>query len=75
MAPTERYQIQLSSNPTIRASSSAGIATTRMRMNEATSGGIVLPIAWNMLPFTKMMPDATRLHDTMRRYSAPTAIT
>ena len=30
----------------------AGIATIRMRVNDAMSGGIVLPIAWNMLPFT-----------------------
>ena len=35
------------------------------------SGGIVLPIAWNMLEPTKMMPDATKFHDTMRRYSSP----
>jgi hypothetical protein len=42
-----------------------------VRVNELTSDGHVLPIAWNMLDVTKMTPDATKLHDTMRRYSAP----
>ena len=46
-----------------------------MRVNELTSEGMVLPIAWNMLEATKMIPDATKLHDTMRRYSSPTAMT
>ena len=58
VAATDNYQIHRSSKPAIRASSTAGIATTRIRVNDATSGGMVLPIAWNMLPFTKMTPDA-----------------
>ena len=53
----------------------AGTATSRMRVPEATSDGTVFPIAWNMLDATKIKPDATKFHDTMRRYSLPTAST
>jgi hypothetical protein len=42
---------------------------------EAASDGTVLPIAWNMLDATKINPDAMKFHDTMRRYSLPTAST
>ena len=45
-----------------------------MRTSDVATDGNVLPIAWNMLPVTKITPDATKLHDTMRRYSSPTAI-
>ena len=44
-------------------------------MTDATSGGMVLPIAWNMLAFTKIIPDATKFHEMIRRYSEPTATT
>src|SRR5437762_5983516 len=53
----------------------AGTATRRMRVPDATSDGTVFPIAWNMLDATKIKPDATKFHDTMRRYSEPTANT
>jgi len=53
----------------------AGTATSRMRVPEATNDGTVFPIAWNMLDATKIKPDATKFHDTMRRYSVPTAST
>jgi hypothetical protein len=43
-------------------------------VNDEISEGIVLPIAWNMLELTKMIPDAAKLHETMRRYSSPIAI-
>src|SRR4051812_34590327 len=46
-----------------------------MRVPDATSDGTVFPIAWNMLDATKIKPDATKFHDTMRRYSEPTAST
>ena len=46
-----------------------------MRVTEAMSDGMVLPIAWNMLEHTKISPDATKFHEMMRRYSSPTAMT
>src|ERR1043165_3789932 len=68
---TERYHTQLSRKPATRESSSTGIATTKRRVADVASDGIVLPIAWNMLDVTKMIPDATKFHETMRRYSTP----
>jgi hypothetical protein len=44
-------------------------------VNDVASGGSVLPSAWNMLEATKITPEATKLHATIRRYSLPTAIT
>ncbi len=46
-----------------------------MRTNDEMRAGSVWPIAWNMLEPTKTTPDATKLHDTTRRYSLPTAMT
>ena len=43
------------------------IFTTMMRMNEVTIEGIALPIAWNMLAVTKVIPEATKLSDTIRK--------
>ena len=45
------------------------------RRNEVASDGSVLPMAWNMLDATKMIPVATKPHEMMRRYSSPTATT
>src|SRR3979409_2303497 len=53
----------------------AGTATSRMRVPDATNDGTVFPIPWNMLDATKIKPDATKFHETMRRYSVPTAST
>src|SRR5512145_2107150 len=75
IAPAERYQIQWRAKPGSRDSMIAGMAITTMRATDATSEGMVLPIAWNMLEQTKMSPDGTNVHDTMRRYSSPTATT
>ena len=72
---TDRYQIQRSWKPDIRARKKAGIANVVMRAAETTRDGTVFPIAWNMLEATKITPDGTKLHDAMRRYSSPTAIT
>ena len=59
----------------MRDRSKAGIAMSRMRTVDVTSDGTVLPIAWNMLELTKINPDAMKFHETIRRYSVPTAIT
>src|SRR5687767_10974953 len=72
---TERYQIHRSRKSGMRESISAKIDKRPMRTPDATSDGIVLPIAWNMLDATKIKPDATKFHEMMRRYSEPTAIT
>src|SRR5690349_4973439 len=74
-APAERYQIHTSRNPGVLESATAGTAITTMRVTDATSDGIVLPIAWNMLEQTKISPENANVSDTMRRYSSPTAIT
>ena len=50
----------------------AGTATITILISDAISGGMVLPIAWNMLPFTKMIPDAIVPQLRMRRYWEPT---
>ena len=49
--------------------------SAQVRRNELTSGGTVLPSAWNMLELTNTMPDGMKFQATMRRYSAPTAST
>src|SRR5204863_1307574 len=74
-ADKEISQIQRSWNPGKRDSATTGIATMSMRAPDVTSDGTVFPIAWNMLDATKITPDATKFHDTMRRYSLPTAST
>src|SRR4029453_8085908 len=74
-AVTERYHTQRKVKSGFRESNRSGTPTITSRRNEAMSGGIVLPMAWNMLDPTKMIPDATKLQDTMRKYSAPTATT
>jgi hypothetical protein len=38
-----------------------------MRVNDVRSEGSVLPIAWNMLELTKMIPDAMKFHEMIRR--------
>ena len=68
MEITVRYQIQCSEKSDRRDSSTVGMATTRMRVKEVASEGMVWPIAWNMLAVTKVRPDGTKLNDTMRRY-------
>src|SRR5262252_5994100 len=75
MVAVERYQIHCSSNPGWRERITAGIETSRMRVADAIIDGIVLPIAWNMLEFTKTSPERTKLHDMTLRYSTPTATT
>src|SRR4030095_11109071 len=45
-------------NPGILDRNITGIAVPTIRVNDLTSEGIVLPIAWNMLEATKMIPDA-----------------
>ena len=62
-APAERYQIQTRWKPGIVDSAIAGTAITTMRVTDAMSDGMVLPIAWNMLEHTKITPDATKVHD------------
>src|SRR5215212_6126731 len=71
----DKYQIQRSSKPAMRDMSSTGTDTSRIRPNDVISGGMVLPIAWNMLEATKMMPDPMKFQAEMRRYSLPTATT
>ena len=53
----------------------AGMAKVVIRAAEMTRDGTVFPIAWNMLDATKITPDATKLHDAIRRYSSPIAMT
>src|SRR5215207_11732924 len=71
----DKYQIQRSSKPGRRDMSSTGTDTSRIRPNEVIKGGMVLPIAWNMLEATKMMPDPMKFQAEMRRYSLTTAMT
>src|SRR5687767_1679956 len=73
-AATEMYQIQRSEKPAVCESSSTGTAMMTTRVAEVISDGMVLPIAWNMLELTKMIPDATKFHARMCRYSTATAI-
>ena len=42
-------------------------ASRSIRTNELASDGSVFPNAWNVLETTKMIPEATKFHDTMRR--------
>src|SRR5688572_32638355 len=72
---TESHHTQLSSNPGIRATTRTLIANRTIRTPDAMSDGSVFPIAWNMLEATKISPDATKVSDMMRRYSAPISIT
>src|SRR5262245_3854284 len=53
----------------------AGIAISMMRTADATSDGIVLPIAWNMLDVTKITPDAMKFHEMILMYSVPSVMT
>ncbi len=73
MAP--RYQIQVRWNPAIRDSITAGMTLIRRRNADVISDGRVLPSAWNMLEVTNVMPDATNVSTTIRRYSTPTLMT
>src|SRR6476659_7625786 len=74
-AATDRYQMVLSWKPGNLDSATAGTVINRMRTADATSDGTVLPIAWNMPDATKISPDATKFHDTIRIYPTPTAST
>ena len=60
-ADADKYQIHRSWNPGRRESTSTGIAISVLRLTDESSGGIVLPSAWNMLDVTKTTPDAMKI--------------
>ena len=64
---TVSHQIQVRANSGRYDSTTAGTMLTTIRSTEVASDGSVLPMPWNMLADTKVMPDATKLMVTTCR--------
>ena len=72
---TDSTQIQVIRKSGMRERMTAGTISIAMRSADAASEGIVLPSAWNMLDATKMIPEATKFHEMICRYTVPAPTT